>query len=84
MVRSAAGTNRSTSQTATSPTVSIPTPMTSTFRPRIGASRLLWDAPMMLPTANGMDTKPDSSAVCPRPDCQRIEIEKKMLVNAAK
>ena len=38
----------------------------------------------MLPSANGIDTSPDSSAVCPSPACQKIEIVKKMLVKAAK
>ena len=38
----------------------------------------------MLPIANGIETSPDSSAVCPRPACQSSEIEKKMLTNAAK
>ena len=58
--------------------------MTSTVRPSRCASRLLCDEPTMLPIANGIETRPDSSAVWPRPACQSIEIVKKMLVNAAK
>ena len=38
----------------------------------------------MLAIANGIVTRPDSSAVWPRPACQSREIVKKMLVNAAK
>ena len=39
---------------------------------------------MMLPIANGIATRPDSSAVWPSPACQSSEMVKKMLVNAAK
>jgi len=38
----------------------------------------------MLPNANGTSMMPVSSAVWPRPACQRMESTKKMLVNAAK
>ena len=53
-------------------------------RPSRSASRSLCEAPTIEPIANGIDTRPDSSAVWPRPACQKIEIVKKMLVNAAK
>ena len=46
--------------------------------------RLLCDELMMLPTAKGIATAPEASALCPRPDCQSSEIVKKMLVKAAK
>ena len=59
-------------------------PSTSTLRPRRWASRSLSAAPTMFAIANGIDTRPDSSAVWPRPACQSSEIVKKMLVNAAK
>ncbi len=83
-MRSAACVFSSTSHSQMRPTLTSAVPMTSTVRPRRLVSRLLCEEPTMLPIANGIETRPDSSAELPRPDCQRIEMVKKMLVNAAK
>ena len=82
--RSAAGTNRRMSHTATRPTATIAVPTTSTVRPEPLRQPVALRRPDDAPDRERHPDHPGLSAVCPSPACHSSEMVKKMLVNAAK